>query len=128
MVSKRDYSEDLIEAARSVMLEVVRILGEYGDDVIVVGGWVPQLLLPDAKEKHVGSIDVDLALNHLEFDDEGYRTLKEHLLAHDYVQGKQPFIFHREIMLHGRKIAVQVDFPLLLKPQTRREDLALIYT
>ena len=29
------------------MLELVRLLGEYRDDIVVVGGWVPELLLPD---------------------------------------------------------------------------------
>lgn len=42
-VTFRDYSGDQVEAARSVRLELVRVLGEYRDDIVVVGGWVPQL-------------------------------------------------------------------------------------
>ncbi len=45
-VTHRDYSADLVEAARSVLLELVGLLGEYRDDIVVVGGWVPQLILP----------------------------------------------------------------------------------
>ena len=45
-VTFRDYSGDLVEAAHSVLLELVRLLGEYRDDLVVVGGWVPQLILP----------------------------------------------------------------------------------
>jgi hypothetical protein len=74
------------------------------------GGWVPELLLTDADVGHVGSIDVDLALNHLEFDEVGYKTIMEHLLARGYVQGKQPFIFHREVGHPGARIEIQVDF------------------
>jgi len=39
-VTFRDYSGDLVEAAHSVLLELVRLLGEYRDDLVVVGGWV----------------------------------------------------------------------------------------
>lgn len=110
MVSRRDYSEELIDAARSVMLEVIRILGEYWEDVVVVGGWVPELLLTQVEERHVGSIDVDLALNHQKINEDGYRTIMEYLLAHGYVQGRQPFIFHRTVVMGNREIVVQVDF------------------
>jgi len=77
MVSRRDYSEVIVEAARSVMLEVIRLLGEYQNDIVVVGGWVPELLLTGAEEKHVGSIDVDLALNHRCISEVGYKTIME---------------------------------------------------
>ncbi len=110
MVSRRDYSAEMVASARSVLLEVMRLLGEYRKHIVVVGGWVPELLLTDADEKHVGSIDVDLALNHLELDEIGYKTIKEHLLARGYIQGKQPFIFHREVGQPGTQIEVQVDF------------------
>jgi hypothetical protein len=43
MVTKRDYDAQLVEAAHSVMLELVHLLGEYRDAVVVVGGWVPSL-------------------------------------------------------------------------------------
>jgi hypothetical protein len=32
-----------VEAARQVMLEVMRVLGEYADIIVIVGGWVPEL-------------------------------------------------------------------------------------
>jgi hypothetical protein len=110
MVSRRDYSEELIDAARSVMLEVIRILGEYWDDIVVVGGWVPELLITQAEERHIGSIDVDLALNHHSLSEDGYRTIMKHLLSHGYVQGKQPSIFLRTVAMGDREITVQVDF------------------
>ncbi len=55
------------------MLELVRLLGEYRDDIVVVGGWVPALLFPDAD--HIGSTDVDLALDHRALQDPGYATV-----------------------------------------------------
>ena len=59
--SRTDYTAEAVAAARSVMLELVRLLGEYRDDMVIIGGWVPNLLLPDAGTKHIGSTDVDLA-------------------------------------------------------------------
>jgi len=74
MVTKRDYDALQVEAARSVMLELTRLLGEYHDDMVVVGGWVPALLIPQDTAPHVGSLDVDLALNHKTLQDPGYTT------------------------------------------------------
>lgn len=71
MVSRRDYSAEIVSAARSVLLEVNRLLGEYAGEIVVIGGWVPELLLPEAAAGHVGNIDVDLALNHLRLDEVG---------------------------------------------------------
>ena len=110
-VTFRDYSGDLVEAAHSVLLELVRLLGEYRDDLVVVGGWVPQLILPAEPLKHVGSIDVDLAFNHRNLQDAGYATIQKLLLSRGYEQDhRQPFIFHRTVSVGGNPIKVQVDF------------------
>ena len=110
-VTFRDYSGDLVEAAHSVLLELVRLLGEYRDDLVVVGGWVPQLILPAQPLKHVGSIDVDLAFNHRNLQDAGYATIQKLLLGRGYEQDhRQPFIFHRTVNVGGNPIKVQVDF------------------
>ena len=110
-VTFRDYSGDLVEAAHSVLLELVRLLGEYRDDLVVVGGWVPQLILPAQPLKHVGSIDVDLAFNHRNLQDAGYATIQKLLLRRGYEQDhRQPFIFHRTVSVGGNPIKVHVDF------------------
>jgi hypothetical protein len=106
----RDYSENQVEAAKSVLLELVRLLGEYRDDIVVVGGWVPELLLPDHPKRHVGSIDVDLALNHANLQEAGYETIRQLLLSRGYEpHEQQPFIFFRTVDLNGRAIRVEVD-------------------
>lgn len=111
MVNRRDYSAELVEAARSVMLEIMRVLGEYQDDIVVVGGWVPELLLPQTEERHIGSIDVDLAMNHRNLSETGYRTILELLMTRGYEQAEaQPFIFYRTVLVGGREITVEVDF------------------
>jgi hypothetical protein len=102
-----DYTSEAVEAARSVIIELVHILGEYRDNIVLVGGWIPDLLLPQSKDSHIGSIDVDLALNHKQLTESGYRTISEILGHSGYIQDEQqPFIFRKEV--HGQ--TVKVDF------------------
>lgn len=99
MVStRRDYTQEAIDAARSVLLELTRLLRAYRDDIVLVGGWVPELLLNQAGDPHIGSTDVDLALNHQNLQEAGYRTLLQLLEQRGYVRDeRQPFIFHRDV-------------------------------
>ena len=46
MVTRRDYTAEGVEAARSVLIELVHLLGEYKDDIVLIGGWIPEVLLP----------------------------------------------------------------------------------
>ena len=52
MVTKGDYNEAMVQAAHSVLLEVMRVLGEYREDIAVVGGWVPELVIPDSSHQY----------------------------------------------------------------------------
>ena len=71
MATKRDYTAESVEAAKAVLLEVPLILGEYYDDVVLVGGWIPALLAPASTEPHIGSMDIDLALDHTRLQQAG---------------------------------------------------------
>lgn len=64
MVTRRDYTSEAVAAAKSVLVELARLLGEYRDEIVLVGGWVPELLLGDSEVPHTGSMDIDLALDH----------------------------------------------------------------
>lgn len=110
-ITFRDYSADQVAAAHSVLLELIRLLGQYRDDMVLVGGWVPSLVLPQAPLRHVGSIDVDMALNHVTLADPGYATIQALFRNRGYEQSpKQPFIFHRTVDVAGQAVKVQVDF------------------
>jgi hypothetical protein len=110
VVSKKDYDAIQVEAARSVMLELVRLLAEYRDDIVVVGGWVPALLIPQDRKPHIGSTDVDLALNHRTLTGPGYKTICRLLEGRGYTQDKkQPFIFWRTVKVGDKEIVVEVD-------------------
>ena len=71
--SSIDYSEGQKEAAHRILVELVNIFGEYKDDIRIVGGWVPDLMFPG--EGHIGSVDVDVLINHLTLQDEGYQNM-----------------------------------------------------
>ena len=109
-MTKKDYDALQVEAARSVMLELVRLLAEYRDDIVVVGGWVPALLIPQDRKPHIGSTDVDLALNHRTLTGPGYQTICRLLEGRGYTQDKkQPFIFWRTVKVVDKEIVVEVD-------------------
>lgn len=80
-VTRVDYSERAVAAAHSVLLELVHLLGEYRDGIVLIGGMVPRLLIPQAEESHIGTVDVDLALDHRRFKEAGYRTVHELLTS-----------------------------------------------
>lgn len=111
MVSRKDYQSKEVKAAHAVLLELTNLLGEYRDDIVLVGGWVPELLLSDPNNPHVGSTDVDLALNHKTLKEAGYRTIRQLLDSKGYRPGDQPFVFVRTVRLEdGSQLDVKVDF------------------
>ncbi len=109
MVTRRDYTAEGVQAARSVLIELVHILGEYKDDMVLIGGWIPEVLLPHQSGPHVGSMDVDLALNHKKLRDEAYKMIQDLLTSRGYQQGEQPFIFYRNLKVGDHEVKVQVD-------------------
>ena len=88
MVTRRDYTAEAVEAAKSVLIELTHLLGEYRDNIVLIGGWVPELLIPQEPRPHVGSMDIDLALNHLKIREEGYKLIEELLTSRGYYQEK----------------------------------------
>lgn len=109
MVSRSDYGLESVEAAKSVLVELTHLLAEYCDDIVLVGGWLPLLLLPEAEPAHVGSLDIDLALDHRSLDEVGYKSVRALLVERGYRQGKQPFMFLRDVEVRGEPITVEVD-------------------
>ena len=41
MVSKSQYSEKEVNACKSVLLELVHLMGELKDEMVIIGGWTP---------------------------------------------------------------------------------------
>ena len=112
MVSRSDYGEREVAACRSVLLELIHVLGEFKEHAIIIGGWVPTFLFPLAEERHVGSLDIDVALDFVHIPADSYQTILTALLKNDYVQDSlQPFRFYRKTKtLGGSEMTVEVDF------------------
>lgn len=83
----RDYDSATTGASRSVLLEVMTILGEYREALVLIGGWGPYFLLPEGTTpsagfgsqgkpfRHIGSIDIDLAVDPERITGEEYKTI-----------------------------------------------------
>lgn len=48
-----------VEAARSVLLELMGLLSEYRASVVIIGGWAADLLPSKGIIPHIGTVDVD---------------------------------------------------------------------
>lgn len=109
MVSRTDYNVAMVRAAKSVLLELSHLLGEYHDGIVVIGGWVPPLLLGPGT--HVGSLDVDLALDPAAITDGGYARIGKLLAGRGYIpDDRHPYVFRRSVEVEGRSFSVEIDF------------------
>jgi hypothetical protein len=111
--SEADYSLRQTEAARRVLVDVGQVLASFIDCLVVVGGWTPDLLLPDADEPHIGSTDVDLALDAARLNDGRYAELIKLLLdTKRYQVGEKAFQLVVDVDLcDGEKpVKVEVEF------------------
>lgn len=88
MVTKSNYGKKEVEACLSVLVEIMTVLGSYRDNLVLIGGWVPYFLLNNKGKDHVGSIDIDLALDFKKISDESYKTILKLLNQRGYMQGK----------------------------------------
>lgn len=106
--SSMDYSEEQKEAAHRVLIELVNIFEEYKDDIRIVGGWVPELMFPG--KGHIGSVDVDVLINHLTLHDEGYQNMSHILQKNGYKEHPDKyFSFVKAVEIDGTSYDVDVD-------------------
>lgn len=103
-----DYSMGQKEAAHRVLIEIVNILHDYREDMLIVGGWVPDLLFPE--QNHVGSIDVDLLLNHMTLQEPSYLNIESTLLKNGYKKHPEKyFTFVKKVIIDGETYDVDLD-------------------
>ena len=111
MVTKSQYGEREVNACKAVLLELVHLLGEIKDEMVIIGGWTPTFILPRSDDPHVGSLDIDVALDFSKIPDDTYQTILKAFLKRGYIQDKeQPFRFFRKVKIEGADpINVEVD-------------------
>lgn len=83
------------EAVRAVLMEVLNALGAIRDDLIIVGGWVPDLLYPASN--HMGSLDVDLAVSPRAIGGNAYSSIRERLMKLGYTMQESPTRFFKQL-------------------------------
>ncbi len=118
-----DYQERDVQAAYSVLIELGQVLGAYREKFVIVGGAVPWLLLPEARPKHVGTLDIDLNLDPEAMTDGEYANLVEAMENKGYERGKdrlKTFQLRRWVKMDkGKPVPVIVD---LLMPRGAKTD------
>ena len=115
-----EYSPRQTEAARRVLVDLGQVLAAFEDCLVVVGGWVQDLLLKDTEEPHIGSIDVDLALDAEKLTEGRYAKLVETLLGtRRYQQAEEAFKLFTEVDLKDGGSPVRVDVDFLKPPEVR---------
>jgi hypothetical protein len=109
-----DYTDRQVEAARRVLVDVGQVLASFGDAIVVVGGWVPDLLMPNATPEHIGSIDVDLALDAAKLGDGRYAELLKLLFdTGRYEKGEKDFQLVTAVDLGDAEAPVRVEVEFL---------------
>jgi hypothetical protein len=109
-----DYTQRQVDAARRVLIDVGQVLASFRDCMVIIGGWIPDLLIPNAGESHSGSIDVDIALDAAKLNDGRYADLVKLLLeTRRYRAGTQKFQFVTEVDLKDGNPPVQVEVEFL---------------
>ncbi len=78
------YQPGTLEAVQQTLLLLATILGDLLDDIVVVGGLVPSLLiskdeLPAGADAHIGTNDLDLGLALTLLEQERYREISKRL-------------------------------------------------
>jgi hypothetical protein len=85
------YPSELADEARRMCLYVATIVGDLLEEIVVVGGLVPCLIVeqdaPDI-ERHVGTRDLDLGLSFAVLDDERYKQISARLRDHGFEPGR----------------------------------------
>ncbi len=94
-------------ASRAVLIEALGVLGAYHSQLVVIGGWVPDLQLPG--KGHLGSIDVDLAVDTRSLPQGPYATILKRLTEAGYRQGHLSNVFLRDVPGIRAPVAVKLD-------------------
>ena len=123
MKLKSEYSTREIEACVIVMRDLFTYLKPYRNQIVLIGGWVPYFLLekyisPGGDyDQHVGSLDIDIALNAFSIPADAYKTILEILKERGFYHRKDnlgndiPASFLKKIIFKdGEEIEVQIDF------------------
>lgn len=110
------FQANIADISLSYLLELMLALGEYRDGLVLVGGWVPYLLLQKYQPKdsafvHVGSKDIDIAVNPHVIDEPKYARIIDLLEQRGYTQrAGTTFSFIKHVQTSIGEDQIQIDF------------------
>lgn len=106
-----DYAEGELEACHRVLMEIVNLLKEFSEHIALVGGWVPYYIIPQDKQQHIGSLDVDICFDLQWISSDTYETILNILQDNGYYQTNplKPFQWWRDVEVDGDIVKVEVD-------------------
>jgi len=114
--TKTTFVSNIADVSLSHLLELMIALGSYREGLVLVGGWVPYLLLkeyqnPDVSFQHVGSKDIDIAVNPAVIDEVKYATILELLEQRGYKPRENTtFSFVKTVTTTKGEEQIQLDF------------------
>jgi hypothetical protein len=119
--TQNTFNSDIADISYSYMLELMLALGSYSDGLILVGGWVPYLLLRHFQNettdfKHVGSKDIDIAIDPQKISSSQYSSIEEILSDRGYVSKMDrngvviPYSYVKNVTSSNGTEQVEVDF------------------
>lgn len=78
----KDFTPETVLLSNRALIEIFRILRKYSSALVLIGGWVPYLLLQNHRQKgddfaHVGSIDIDIFVDPTKVKQDEYATIAE---------------------------------------------------
>lgn len=121
MRTSADYSGGITDASTSALLELALTLRAYRDSLVLIGGWAPYYIVREngrGSYEHIGSIDIDLAVDPGRVGSKQYATIVELLTERGYSprtsnKGEEiPFSFQKDVPdpSGGMNYAISVDF------------------
>lgn len=120
-----DYQPAHLLLVRSTCLTVATYLGDLFDDLVIVGGLVPSLLIPQEQhslviDQHVGTSDLDVGFSLGLFDESRYQEIAERLMESGFgpdvnEEGNETF----QRWAQKGDLGVTIDF---LIPQSQPDD------
>lgn len=109
-MSREGATPGVVQATRIALLEIAEILQPYATAVIV-GGMVPYLLIPQDREPHEGTVDIDIVLDIAQPGANPILTLHEVLERHLFQQdAKKPFRYWKGVAIENECHLILIEF------------------
>lgn len=116
VLTAAEYTPEQTELIRITTLTTATLLGDYMEDLAVVGGLVPSLLIPQAAlpegvDAHPGTMDLDLGLDLAILDEERYQGIAQRLRGADFVPDTSEKGFPiRQRWIHSNFPSAKIEF------------------